>query len=138
MNPLDKEIKRYIIKLLIVLVILIPLMLVSSVFFIRQIIKNITILRLSLIPLDVLLFLILIVMTYRYFSTSYLLKLENEKRIKKLKIFFLLAFLYILLTVMNGILLKAISSIAGSISASLIGLIMAFLVIYRLKKGEPD
>ena len=138
MNPLDKEIKRYIIKLLIVLVILIPLMLVSSVFFIRQIIKNITILRLSLIPLDVLLFLILIVMTYRYFSTSYLLKLESEKRIKKLKIFFLLAFLYILLTVMNGILLKAISSIAGSISASLIGLIMAFLVIYRLKKGEPD
>jgi len=138
MNPLDKEIKRYIIKLLIVLVILIPLMLVSSVFIIRQIIKNITILRLSLIPLDVLLFLILIVMTYRYFSTSYLLKLENEKRIKKLKIFFLLAFLYILLTVMNGILLKAISSIAGSISASLIGLIMAFLVIYRLKKGEPD
>ena len=138
MNPLDKEIKRYIIKLLIVLVILIPLMLVSSVFFIRQIIKNITILRLSLIPLDVLLFLILIVMTYRYFSASYLLKLESEKRIKKLKIFFLLAFLYILLTVMNGILLKAISSIAGSISASLIGLIMAFLVIYRLKKGEPD
>src|SRR3989344_5483723 len=138
MNPLDKEIKRYIIKLLIVLVILIPLMLVSSVFFIMQIIKNITILRLSLIPLDVLLFLILIVMTYRYFSTSYLLKLENEKRIKKLKIFFLLAFLYILLTVMNGILLKAISSIAGSISASLIGLVMAFLVIYRLKKGEPD
>ena len=138
MNQLDKEIKRNIIKLSIVLIILIPLMLVSSVFFIRQIIKNITILRLSLIPLDVLLFLILIVMTYRYFSTSYLLKLENEKRIKKLKIFFLLAFLYILLTVMNGILLKAISSIAGSISASLIGLIMAFLVIYRLKKGEPD
>ena len=138
MNPLDKEIKRYIIKLSIVLIILIPLMLVSSVFFIRQIIKNITILRLSLIPLDVLLFLILIVMTYRYFSTSYLLKLENEKRIKKLKIFFLLIFLYILLTVMNGILLKAISSIAGSISASLMGLVMAFLVIYRLKKGEPD
>ena len=138
MNQLDKEIKRYIIKLSIVLIILIPLMLVSSVFFIRQIIKNITILRLSLIPLDVLLFLILIVMTYRYFSASYLLKLESEKRIKKLKIFFLLIFLYILLTVMNGILLKAISSIAGSISASLMGLVMAFLVIYRLKKGEPD
>ena len=138
MNPLDKEIKRYIIKLLIVLIILIPLMLVSSVFFIRQIIKNITILRLSLIPLDVLLFLILIVMTYRYFSTSYLLKLEDKKRIKKLKRFFLLVFFYILLTVMNGILLKAISSVASSISASLIGLVMAFLVIYRLKKGEPD
>ena len=138
MNPLDKEIKRYIIKLLIVLVILIPLMLVSSVFFIRQIIKNITILRLSLIPLDVLLFLILIVMTYRYFSSSYLLKLENENRIKKLKIFFSLILIYILLTVMNGVLLKVISSIASSVSASLIGLIMAFLVIYRLKKGEPD
>ena len=77
-------------------------------------------------------------MTYRYFSTSYLLKLEDKKRIKKLKRFFLLVFFYILLTVMNGILLKAISSVASSISASLIGLVMAFLVIYRLKKGEPD
>lgn len=138
MNPLDKEIKKYIIRLSIIFIILIIIMISSSLVFIRSIIKDITILRLSLIPLDVLLFLILIIMTYRYFSSSYLLKLENEKRIKKLKIFFLLDFIYILLTIMNGILLKVVSSIASSISASLIGLVMAFLVVYRLKKGEPD